>query len=97
MSLDASGLAPGHYNGAITVNSGAGNQTVLVEATVASSCVGDCDGDGAVAVNELIRGVNIALGNAPISDCPSFDVDGSGMVAVNELVRAVSNALSGCA
>ena len=28
----------------------------------AQTCVGDCNGDGMVAINELITGVNIALG-----------------------------------
>ena len=30
-----------------------------------AQCVGDCDGDGTVAINELILGVNIALGRQP--------------------------------
>lgn len=60
------------------------------------ACVGDCGGDGAVTVNELIKGVNVALGNSPVDDCLSFDTDGSGEVAVNELVKGVNNALNGC-
>ena len=59
-------------------------------------CLGDCSGDGIVTVNELVRGVNIALGTSPLTDCPSFDRDGSAQVTVNELVQAVSNALAGC-
>ena len=60
------------------------------------SCVGDCNGDGMVAINELIIGVNIALGSAPLSTCPAFDANGDGMVEINELITAVNNALSGC-
>lgn len=60
------------------------------------ACVGDCDGNGEVTVDELIRGVNIALGNLPLEDCESFDADGSGDVTVDELITAVNNALSGC-
>lgn len=59
-------------------------------------CVGDCNGDGEVTVDELVRGVNIALGNAALSVCPALDGDADGMVAINELVRAVGHALSGC-
>jgi hypothetical protein len=59
-------------------------------------CVGDCNGNREVAVNELITGVNIALDQAPLSACPSFDASGDGGVAVNELISAVSNALNGC-
>lgn len=56
-------------------------------------CVGDCSGDGAVAINELITGVNIALGSAEVSSCPVFDADESGSVSINELIRAVAIAL----
>ena len=59
-------------------------------------CAGDCNGDRSVAINELITGVNIALGSAQVSSCPSFDVSGDGNVAINELIAAVNNALNGC-
>ena len=59
-------------------------------------CVGDCDGNGVVMVNELIRGVEIALGNADVEECPAFDVNEDGMVTLNELIAAVNSALSGC-
>jgi hypothetical protein len=61
------------------------------------ACVGDCNGDGTITVNELITGVNIALGNTSVSACPSFDTSGDGTVAVNELISAVNAALNGCA
>jgi len=60
------------------------------------TCVGDCSGDGSVAINELILGVNIALGNNPLSTCPAFDANDSGMVEINELISAVNAALNGC-
>jgi hypothetical protein len=59
-------------------------------------CAGDCDGSGDVTVNELITMVNIALGNAPLSNCPIGDADGSGDITINEILAAVNNALSGC-
>ena len=34
--------------------------------SAAQVCVGDCNGDGTVTINELITGVNIALGSAPV-------------------------------
>jgi len=49
-----------------------------------------------VAINELITGVNIALGVTELSVCPSFDVNGDGMVGINELITAVNNALGTC-
>jgi len=64
--------------------------------TRVASCPGDCSNDGTVTVNELITGVNIALGSAQLTACPSFDTNGDGSVAVNELIGAVRNALEGC-
>jgi hypothetical protein len=60
------------------------------------ACAGNCDGSPAVTVDELIRGVNIALGILPVDACPSFDINGTGDVTVEELIRAVGNALNGC-
>jgi hypothetical protein len=62
----------------------------------AALCAGDCNADGRVAINELIRGVNIALGRAAIAECPSFDANLDGRVTIGELIRAVNNALNGC-
>jgi hypothetical protein len=59
-------------------------------------CVGDCDADGMVAINELLIGVNIVTGGAVLSACEVLDVDEDGTVAINEIIQAVGNALSGC-
>jgi hypothetical protein len=62
----------------------------------AASCTGDCDGNGSVTVDEVLKGVNIALGEAGPSTCAPFDGDGSGVVTIDELLEAVSAALNGC-
>jgi hypothetical protein len=36
----------------------------------APTCVGDCDDDGTVTVDEIVKGVNIALGELPLDQCP---------------------------
>jgi hypothetical protein len=64
--------------------------------TVVAPCPGDCNGDGVVTVNELIRGVNIPLGNLPLDSCPAFDRNGNGSIEINELIAAVNALLSGC-
>lgn len=64
--------------------------------TETASCAGDCDGDQAVSIAELISAVNIALGKREVDGCPTVDTDGDGVVRVNELVTAVSRALRGC-
>jgi len=68
----------------------------LLASAAHGQCVGDCDGNGQVAINELIVGVNIALGGAPSDACSSFDTNGDGAVAINELIAGVNNALQGC-
>ena len=80
--------------GALVVGCALG--AVLAGRPAQAQCVGDCNGDGMVAINELITGVNIALGSANVSACPSFDVNGNGEVAINELILGVNNALSSC-
>ena len=65
--------------------------------TLGLPCIGDCHGDGSVTVDELLQGVNIALGNSLLAACAAFDVDRNGAVTVNELVLAVSAAVNGCA
>jgi len=64
--------------------------------TRAAGCPGDCDGDGTVAITELITGVRIALGIGAIDDCESADVDRNGAVEINELIQTVLAALHGC-
>lgn len=64
--------------------------------TAPVGCVGDCDGDGAVAINELVAAVGIALGTAPVSTCAAADRDGDATVAIDELIAAVNVALSAC-
>lgn len=64
--------------------------------TVRPSCPGDCSGDEEVTVNELLTGVNAALGTLAPDACPAFDLDRNGQITIDELLRAVAAALSGC-
>jgi len=64
--------------------------------TPAAVCVGDCAGDGQVTVADMVRGVNIALGLLPVSNCPAFDPNHTGMVTISDLVTGVNNLLDGC-
>jgi hypothetical protein len=59
-------------------------------------CVGDCNLDGEVTVNELLRMVNIALGDAPVDTCEAGDSSHDQVVTINEILQAVSKALTGC-
>ncbi len=53
----------------------------------------ECDGDGQVAVNEIITGIAIALGTRPLADCPAIDADGDGVVSIAEIITAIGVAL----
>ncbi|MBI4514640.1 MAG: hypothetical protein HY699_02340 [Deltaproteobacteria bacterium] len=47
-------------------------------------------------MTELVTGVNVALGEMPLTVCRAFDFTLDGRVTINELVRAVNAALDGC-
>jgi len=59
-------------------------------------CIGDCGNSGQVTVDEILTMVNIALGNASVSECETGDTDGHGQITVDEILAAVNNALTGC-
>jgi hypothetical protein len=62
----------------------------------AVSCPGDCDGDNQVTVDELVRGVALALGDDSVAACGAFDRDRDHAIAIDELEAAVLASLSGC-
>lgn len=59
-------------------------------------CPGDCNSDGRVSIDELMRGTNIALEHASLETCRAFDRDLDQRLGVEELVGAVHAALVGC-
>lgn len=56
--------------------------------------VGDCNLNSQVNINELILGVNIALGFQSVQACEEFDTDESGTVSISELISGVNSALN---
>jgi hypothetical protein len=70
---------------------------LFVHPVRAQPCPGDCDGNGQVGIDELVRGVSIALGALNPDACVSLDIDGDGAILVHELIAAVGSALRGCA
>jgi hypothetical protein len=68
------------------------NFTFGDENVMPSTCVGDCDGNGSVTVDEILTMVNIALGNAPCSDCVAARCP----VTIDQILTAVNNALNAC-
>jgi len=74
----------------------AGSRAPRPTPTAPSSCSGDCDGDGIVAIDELVRGVAVALGVQALATCSAADGDGDGTVSIADLVRGVAAALGRC-
>jgi len=65
------------------------------------ACVGDCDLNGIVNINEIIRLTNMALGvsvcgSGAVQSCVAGDANGDCEITVEEIVRAVRNSLEGC-
>jgi len=59
-------------------------------------CIGDCDQNGSVTVNEIITMVSIALGNMPLTACTAGDANGDGIITIDEILAALNTALNGC-
>jgi hypothetical protein len=66
------------------------------EVTQARQCVGDCNGDAGVTIDELIAGVNILLARSPLDACMQFDANADATVSVAELIAAIAGGLGGC-
>ncbi len=89
----------GTWHVLIRRNLGAGAYQVaatMFAAAAALPCTGDCNGDGAVTVDEMVTGVAVVLGSADLGVCNALDANGDGMVTVDEIVAAVTYALNGC-
>lgn len=69
---------------------------------IVTSCTGDCDGNGVVTIGEVVKCVNMFLGqpfcnatNATLG-CPVADADLNGSVSIGEVVQCVNRFLGGC-
>ncbi len=61
-----------------------------------AACLGDCNGNRQVTIDELLLSTNIALGRTPLAACPAAACGTASNVTIDCLIGAVSNALSGC-
>src|ERR1700730_13427360 len=68
----------------------------MAHAQPTPSCPGDCNLDGSVTIDELLRGVNFLLDGQAPAGCDELDDNRDGRVAINELIIAVLKALIGC-
>ncbi len=63
---------------------------------LAEPCVGDCDANGTITVEEVVRAVNIVLDILPPERCLAADSSGDRRISVDEVVKSVGNLLGGC-
>jgi hypothetical protein len=63
---------------------------------VSGGCNGNCDYSGEVSVDDILKMVNIALGNDALGSCPAGDSNGDGQITIDEILAAVNIALNGC-
>jgi predicted outer membrane repeat protein len=96
------GVAPVDYRdqrGFVRPGTGATNCSIgAFEANSAAPpppCVGDCNANGQVTVDEILTMVNIALGNT-VTACDAGDANHDAQITVDEILTAVNNALNGC-
>lgn len=66
------------------------------ETPTLGSCAGDCDHNGRVTVDEILRMVSVALGESLLSECQPGDSNSDGLISVDEIIGAVNAALNGC-
>jgi len=82
----------------LTIQYGPDGGSIITSAifTVLPFCRGDCDDNGRVTVDELLRGVDIALGKLDSEACAPIDLDHDGTITISEIMAAVGDALTGC-
>lgn len=82
----------------LTVNMEGNDVSVLLNTAEgpAFACIGDCDLDGVVSIDELVLGVSLSLDPAGLDSCRAIDGNGDQRIGVDEVLRAVRGALSGC-
>ncbi len=79
-----------------TAGGGLGGSAGAPGTIVAVNCAGDCNADGRVTIDELVRIVAVALDDADVDACIAGDERHDGTFTVSEMIGAVNRALSGC-
>jgi hypothetical protein len=63
-----------------------------------TGCLMDCNNDNRVTVDEVVLGIEIALGKSRggLKRCPLADATGDGLITIDELITAIRAMLYGC-
>jgi len=104
------GDANGAYAGMLTVPHDAANGSHVIRVVAGreiaaadfdvlgpAPCVGDCNSDGTVTIDEVLLGEAVVRGDAQAAACVSLDADNDGSIGVDELLVALTHVLDGCA
>ncbi len=59
-------------------------------------CVCDCNGDGEITIDEVIRAVNIGIGLLSLEQCPAADGNNDLQVSIDEVIRGINGGINGC-
>lgn len=73
-----------------------GAGSYFVDTSSTRECIGDCDRDGVVTIDELLAVVNMSLGQRPRFGCNAATADGTKPVQITTIIAAVQAALGGC-
>jgi hypothetical protein len=60
------------------------------------ACVCDCNGDGEITIDEIIRAVNIGIGLLALEQCPAGDANNDLQVSIDEIIRGINGGIDGC-
>lgn len=84
-----------HRIGTVDTCRGGSREEQPCAATPDCADAGDCNADGVIGVDELLRQAKTVLGLEPVSGCSPADRNSDGILSIDELVLAVSNAFRG--
>lgn len=59
-------------------------------------CTGDCNLDGEVTIDEILKTIGVSLGDLDLSACVAGDRNGDGVITIDEIIAATYAALNAC-
>jgi hypothetical protein len=73
-----------------------GDRAATTQLSIEVGCLGDCNRDTVVTIDELVTAVALAQGGNGLEECLLADGNGDGAVQVQELIGAVQQSMFSC-
>jgi hypothetical protein len=73
-----------------------GDRAATTQLTVEVGCLGDCNQDSQVTIDELVTAVGLAQGGSALAACALADGNGNGTVDLQEIIGGVQHSLQEC-